>query len=939
MILRPGLVIGLLSLLLCGPTDARADQYLVRLGMTGERQENWDRLARYLSVESGHKVRIETGLSFDQIQSRLASGQLEGVIISPYRYVILSAHYPGLRLIARLKRGGTHIVPGASLAGAALPEGPESDYAACPPAALTPHDSYASVLIRARTTGTDTVRSASAGEGTYRLGVRGAHSTSSFLFPAQHLARSGQGQEPAAMPIVRQVYSWQELDTTFNAWRQPAAGGATAPTAITEQIHPDTAEALDRSIRDYFLVQELGARQPRIDFAGISSHWLEGYPGNKDNFEEVARSQPIPYDPVLLSDSVPRPVADKLQLAFHSTRGIREEIRDLLFRITGYSVPAPDGDGRQVICRRSPDVHSFVPASHSDYEMVREWIVNLWGGVKLRLALSRDAHWNWDRDKQYFRRLQALLLGRGAPSGSAAGADFPVLLDYALYEGDFAQLRAAIERGEYHVAELNAAEAGRVLHERTATLVGSAYYRDKRIQRESYPASFSLDDVSSYRAVLFSRGPLGGIAGFVENIGNSCLALTGGDSSGVNRAALEFFAVGRETPLPASRLQYLDDAAAVIEAVRTGAGESGNCRGGGGADYGLLAEFDFIRTAENKRVLSQFHALPLGQVSLTNAMMLFSRRYAPLDEDFQPDGSISDGRVRSLLTSDGVDVSEQELARRRLALKKFKAVVADSRPIYVDLGEGETGFLGYAPVDKSVARAMALAYGQYARNYIALIASSLLLLLLGTGLIVWRAYRRRAGTDVMAGDVAGASGPTPEPGETAPGKGEPAADAGSASLAVFLSYRRKDAGDAAGRIWDRLILHYGVENVFKDVHTIRAGQDFRKVIDDSISRADVFLAIIGPDWLGEGEAGSRIGERRDVVRLEVASALSREMPVIPLLIGGATIPQADELPPELQELVDRSGLEIRPDPDFDHDMQRLISALDEWRQDRHPDSP
>jgi hypothetical protein len=37
---------------------------------------------------------------------------------------------------------------------------------------------------------------------------------------------------------------------------------------------------------------------------------------------------------------------------------------------------------------------------------------------------------------------------------------------------------------------------------------------------------------------------------------------------------------------------------------------------------------------------------------------------------------------------------------------------------------------------------------------------------------------------------------------------------------VFISYRREDAGGAAGRLYDRLCAHFGSDRVFRDVDTI-----------------------------------------------------------------------------------------------------------------------
>lgn len=145
---------------------------------------------------------------------------------------------------------------------------------------------------------------------------------------------------------------------------------------------------------------------------------------------------------------------------------------------------------------------------------------------------------------------------------------------------------------------------------------------------------------------------------------------------------------------------------------------------------------------------------------------------------------------------------------------------------------------------------------------------------------------------------------------------------------IFLSYRRKDSADVSGRIYDRLSIKYGKDQVFKDVDSIPLGVDFRSYIDDMVSRADIFLAVIGPDWLGVGDAkGKEINNPRDFVRLEVRSALERKIPVVPLLVRNGSMPSETDLPSDIKGLAYRNGIPIRSDPDFDNDITRLLSGL------------
>ena len=146
---------------------------------------------------------------------------------------------------------------------------------------------------------------------------------------------------------------------------------------------------------------------------------------------------------------------------------------------------------------------------------------------------------------------------------------------------------------------------------------------------------------------------------------------------------------------------------------------------------------------------------------------------------------------------------------------------------------------------------------------------------------------------------------------------------------IFISYRRSDSADIAGRIYDRLIEKYGKNPVFKDVDSIPLGVDFREYLGMKVSECNVLLAIIGDRWVDASDATGkkRLEDPSDFVRIEIESALERGIPVIPLMVRGAQMPVEENLPVSLRKLVFKNGIQIRPDPDFHRDMDRLISAL------------
>jgi hypothetical protein len=152
---------------------------------------------------------------------------------------------------------------------------------------------------------------------------------------------------------------------------------------------------------------------------------------------------------------------------------------------------------------------------------------------------------------------------------------------------------------------------------------------------------------------------------------------------------------------------------------------------------------------------------------------------------------------------------------------------------------------------------------------------------------------------------------------------------------IFISYRRTDSADIAGRIYDRLIGKFGRSLIFKDVDSIPLGIDFKEYLDRKVSECEVFLAIIGNQWLdASDQAGrKRLDDSADFVRIEIESALERGIPVIPLLVHGAPMPVEENLPLSLRKLVYRNGIPIRVDPDFHRDMDRLISALEKYIQE------
>src|SRR4249919_3848264 len=146
---------------------------------------------------------------------------------------------------------------------------------------------------------------------------------------------------------------------------------------------------------------------------------------------------------------------------------------------------------------------------------------------------------------------------------------------------------------------------------------------------------------------------------------------------------------------------------------------------------------------------------------------------------------------------------------------------------------------------------------------------------------------------------------------------------------IFISYRRGDTRWAACRMYDRLVEKLGKESAFLDVTDIEPGEDFSDKIGQIIARCDVLLVVIGPTWLTlTDRAGRRrLDDPRDLVRIEIAAALQRNIRVIPVLLDETVMPQEQELPEELAALARRNAREVSYNR-FHSDLDSLIRVLE-----------
>jgi hypothetical protein len=125
---------------------------------------------------------------------------------------------------------------------------------------------------------------------------------------------------------------------------------------------------------------------------------------------------------------------------------------------------------------------------------------------------------------------------------------------------------------------------------------------------------------------------------------------------------------------------------------------------------------------------------------------------------------------------------------------------------------------------------------------------------------------------------------------------------------IFISYRRDDSSAWAGRLSDNLSRHFISKQIFIDVN-LEPGIDF---VEASVGSCDALIAVIGKRWLtsSDEEGKRRLDNPEDFVRLEIATALKRNIRVIPVLVDGALMPRSGDLPDNLKLLVRRNALDV-----------------------------
>jgi formylglycine-generating enzyme required for sulfatase activity len=145
---------------------------------------------------------------------------------------------------------------------------------------------------------------------------------------------------------------------------------------------------------------------------------------------------------------------------------------------------------------------------------------------------------------------------------------------------------------------------------------------------------------------------------------------------------------------------------------------------------------------------------------------------------------------------------------------------------------------------------------------------------------------------------------------------------------IIISYRRSDSDVFAGRVRDRIAGDFGEDSVFIDVDDIPFGKDFRVYIQEALAKAAAVVVVVGPRWIGTGKGGrSRIMDDTDPVRIEVETALSKGIPIIPILVGQAIMPKPGQLPESLQNFAFINAARVDTGRDFHRDLNRVVASI------------
>lgn len=146
---------------------------------------------------------------------------------------------------------------------------------------------------------------------------------------------------------------------------------------------------------------------------------------------------------------------------------------------------------------------------------------------------------------------------------------------------------------------------------------------------------------------------------------------------------------------------------------------------------------------------------------------------------------------------------------------------------------------------------------------------------------------------------------------------------------IFISYRRSDSAGHTGRLADDLGEKLVGQALFRDIEAIEAGEDFVEALARAVGDCSVMLVVIGPTWarVTTHDGQRRLHQPGDFVRMEIEAALARNVRVIPVLVGDAQMPNAEDLPESMAPLLRRNAYAIS-DRRWQYDIDQLLDILE-----------
>jgi len=146
---------------------------------------------------------------------------------------------------------------------------------------------------------------------------------------------------------------------------------------------------------------------------------------------------------------------------------------------------------------------------------------------------------------------------------------------------------------------------------------------------------------------------------------------------------------------------------------------------------------------------------------------------------------------------------------------------------------------------------------------------------------------------------------------------------------IFISYRRADSQGWAGRLGEELTRVFGDVALFFDIETIAPGDDIAEAVERGLEAAEIVVVLVGPGWLSASfpDGRRRLSDPNDYVVIEIATAIARHIRVLPVLLAGATMPSAEQLPTAISSFARKLALELS-DTRWSFDCDRLAHEIE-----------